>query len=253
MGISNGYGKKALILLYNSMIMMSHRNSLLAILILAALVLVVPMNAKSQIINEKTKKKIHVGIGLFTDIYMNAPSGIKTRTINQGFQGYVVYRVPFGKSNFGFGVGIGMSIHNLYGNFTLNSYTDSTKFVKIPDSVGYKRSKLTMPYLEIPIEFSYANKAKFSLGLGFKVGYMLPAHTKYVGDEYQADLQPETNQVRVKFRNVLNLDRFAYGPTLRIGYKWFHITGYYQLSSIFQKGKGPDMYPITVGFLLRPF
>jgi len=229
------------------------QNSFLAFLVLVATVLVIPKSASSQIINEKTKKKIHVGIGLFTDIYMNVPKNIKTRTINQGFQGYVVYRVPFGKSNFGFSIGLGMSIHNMYGNFLVKSYTDSTNLVKIPDSVSYKRSKLTMPYLEIPIEFGYTNKAKFSLGIGFKVGYMLPAHSKYVGDEYQADLQPEKDQVRVKFRNIKNLDRFAYGPTLRIGYKWFHLIGYYQLSSIFQKGKGPETYPITVGFLIRPF
>jgi len=82
---------------------------------------------------------------------------------------------------------------------------------------------------------------------------MLHAHTKYVGDEYQADLQPGNDQLRIKYRNVKNLDNFAYGPTLRIGYKWFHIVGYYQLSSIFQQGKGPDVYPITVGFMLRPF
>ena len=107
-----------------------------------------------------------------------------------------------------------------------------------------------MPYLEIPIEFAYVNKAKFALGLGFKVGYMLPAHTKFVGDDY---IDNTANELRVKFRNVLNLDRFAYGPTLRIGYKWFNIYGYYQLSSIFQKGKGPNIYPISIGFFIRPF
>jgi hypothetical protein len=79
---------------------------------------------------------------------------------------------------------------------------------------------------------------------------MLPAHTKYVGDDY---IDNSSEQLRVKYRNVLNLDRFAYGPTLRIGYKWFNLVGYYQLSSIFQQGKGPDVYPITVGFMLRPF
>jgi len=228
-------------------------NSLLILLTLAVTVLILPMTTRSQIINEKTKKKIHVGIGMFTDIYMNVPSGLKTRTINQGFTALVAYRVPFGKSNFGFGVGLQLSVHNMFGNFTIKSYTDSTTMNKISDTVGYKRSKLVMPYLELPIEFQLVTKYKLAVGLGFKVGYMLPAHTKYVGDEYQADLQPETSQVRIKYRNVKNLDRFAYGPTLRIGYKWFNLFGYYQLSTIFQKGKGPDIYPITVGFMIRPF
>ena len=230
-----------------------HRNSFLALIIVAATVLVIPMTANSQILNEKTKKKIHVGIGMFTDIYMNMPSGTKTRTINQGFTALVAYRVPFGKSNFGFGVGLQVSVHNLFGNFIVKSYTDSTNLVKIPDTVSYKRSKLVMPYIELPIEFGYTTKSKFAVGIGFKVGYMLPAHTKYVGDEYQADLQPGSTQLRIKYRNVLNLDKFAYGPTLRIGYKWFHLYGYYQLSSIFVKGKGPNIYPITVGFFIRPF
>jgi hypothetical protein len=250
MGINNGSEKKALILWYKSMHMTLQRNSLLALLILTATVLVIPVTGNSQIINEKTKKKIHVGIGMFTDIYMGIPKNIKTRTINQGFQAVIAYKVPFGKSNFGFGVGLGMSIHNMFGNFTVKSYTDSTNLVKIPDSISHKRSKLVMPYLEIPIEFAYVNKAKFCLGLGFKVGYMLPAHTKYVGDDY---IYNTNDQLRVKFRNVLNLDRFEYGPQLRIGYKWFNLVGYYQLSSIFQQGKGPDIYPITVGFMLRPF
>ena len=236
--------------MYKYLLMKFQLNSFLAFFLLAAIFTAIPWTAGSQIINEKTKKKVHVGIGMFTDIYMNMPSGIKTRTINQGFQAYVVYTLPFGKSNFGFNVGVGMSIHNMYGNFQVTSSTDSTKLVKIPDAVGYKRSKLTMPYLEIPIEFAYANKAKFSLGIGFKAGYMLPAHTKFVGDDY---IDGTSDQLRAKFRNVKNLDRFAYGPTLRIGYKWFHIYSYYQLSSIFQKGSGPDVYPITVGFLLKPF
>jgi hypothetical protein len=227
-----------------------HRKFLPGFFLLIAFVLSIPGTGNSQIINEKTKKKIHVGIGMFTDIYMGVPSDVKTRTINQGFQAVIAYKVPFGKSNFGFGVGLAVSIHNMFGNFTVKNYTDSTKLTKIPDSIGYKRSKLVMPYLEIPIEFVYLNKAKFALGLGFKAGYMLPAHTKYVGDDY---IYHTNDQLRAKFRNVTNLDRFEYGPTLRIGYKWFNLTGYYQLSSIFQQGKGPDVYPISVGFLLRPF
>jgi hypothetical protein len=223
-----------------------HHNFLPAILIFAT-VLSASVKAPAQIVNEKTKKKFHVSVGMFTDIYMNLPSGIKTRTINQGFQAYVTYRVPFGKSNFGFAFGLGFSAHNMYGNFKVKSYSDSTVLQK--NDTSYKRSKITMPYLELPIEFNFVTKYKFNMGLGFKIGYMLPAHTKYVGDDAASTI----GEIRVKDRNVLNMDKFEFGPNLRVGYKWFNLFCYYQLSYIFQTGKGPDIYPITVGFLLRPF
>ena len=129
MDLNNGRGKKALNLLINLLLMKLHRNTFLSILILAASIMAVPLTSRSQIINEKTQKKIHVGIGMFTDIYMNVPSGLRTRTINQGFSALVAYKVPFGKSNFGFGIGLQLTVHNMYGNFLVDSYTDSTRLI----------------------------------------------------------------------------------------------------------------------------
>ena len=211
--------------------------------------MLLPVLSRAQVLNETTKKRIGIGIGMITDIWQNVPGGVKSRTINQGFHAYVLYSVPFGKSRFGFGVGLGISVHNLYGNFTVSGKNDTTKFVKIPDSVSYKRSKISLPYLELPIEFHYTSKGKFALGVGFKVGYLVGASTKYVGD----DIQSPHEGIWVKERNLKNLDYFAYGPYLRIGYKWFHLYGYYQLSEVFKKGVGPAIAPITLGFLIRPF
>lgn len=205
--------------------------------------------SRAQVLNETTKKRIGVGIGLFTDIWMNVPSDVKTRTINQGFHAMVLYGIPFGKNNFGAGIGLGLSVHNMYGNFTVTGKNDTTRFTPIPDSLSYKRSKMTLPYLELPVEFNFSTKKKFAVGLGFKLSYLLPAFTKYVGD----NPLPPHEELRMKLRNLKNLENFAYGPYLRIGYKWFHLYGYYQISKVFKKGVGPDVYPITVGFLLRPF
>jgi hypothetical protein len=57
----------------------------------------------------------------------------------------------------------------------------------------------------------------------------------------------------VKFREIENLESFSYGPTMHIGYKWFHVTGYYSISKLFIKNKGPQMYPISIGFVLMPY
>ena len=100
----------------------------------------------SQVVNEKTKKRISIGVGLSTDIMMKMPSGIKARVINQGVNVYGTYNIPFGKSNFSFALGVGLSSHNIYGNFIVNSTPDSTwlKKSRIPSVIKEAKSTLFM-------------------------------------------------------------------------------------------------------------
>ncbi len=220
--------------------------------------LILVPSVRSQVVNEVTKKKISVGIGMFTDIWMNMPSNVKSRTINQGFQVFALYNTPFGKSNFGFSIGLGLSAHNLYGNFLVDRLKDSTFLKPIPSNVSYKRSKIALAYLELPIEFNFKSKSKVSVGLGFKVGMLVGSNTKYVGS---ADSLVTNNyyihnggeKIRFRVWGLKNLEQFTYGPTLRVGYKWFNLTGYYMLSSVFNKTRGPEMSPISVGFVIMPF
>lgn len=219
--------------------------------VMLSVMVLAPASSVAQVVNAATKKKISIGVGLFNDFRMNTPDGMKTRTINQGVQVFGTYNMPFGKSNFSFAIGVGISIHNLYWNYRFQGDSVSFQFVKIADTLDYKRSKLTVPYIELPLEFRLKTNNKISVGLGFKVGYMIYAHAKYVGDDYLFVNSPNT--LKASFKGIQNLEKFAYGPTLRVGYKWFNLTGYYSLSSVFQKGKGPDIYPISVGFVLMPF
>jgi len=212
--------------------------------------LLLPHTGPAQIVNTTTKKRISIGVGLLTDIWPSPPAGMDIRAINQGVQVFGTYNVPFGKSDFSFAIGLGITIHNLYWNYRYQGDSLDFQFVKIEDTLSYKRSKLTMPYLEIPVEFRFKSESKVSVGVGFKVGYMVYGHAKWVGDDY---LFHSDNTLKASFKGIRNIEKFAYGPTLRVGYKWFNVTGYYSISSVFQKGKGPDMYPISVGFVLMPF
>lgn len=216
------------------------------------LILFSSLNGKAQMVNEVAKKRVTIGVGMFTDIWFDIPKGIDTRTINQGFQAFALYNVPFGKSNFGFAIGLGFRAQNLYGNFLVKSRQDSTWFEKIGDTsaVNYQRSKLVLPYIELPIEFRFKSKSKIAVGIGFKVAYLLPAHSKYVGENYNTTTR---EKYRVKYREIKNLEQFSFGPTFRIGYRWFHVNAYYSLSKIFTKGNGPEIYPLSIGFLLMPF
>jgi hypothetical protein len=210
----------------------------------------------SQVVNEKTKKKISIGVGLSTDIMINVPAGIKTWAINRGVNVFGTYNIPFGKSDYSFAIGVGLSSHNIFGDFIVNSTPDSTTLLKIPDSINYKRSKMTLAYAEIPIEFRFKSKSKVSVGVGFKAGILVGSSSKYIGDgpiittNYTLNA---TGKQRSKFWKIENLEQFTYGPTLRVGYKWFNVTGYYMLSHLFVNNRGPEMYPISVGFVLMPF
>ncbi len=210
----------------------------------------------SQVVNETAKKKVSVGFGLFTDIMQKVPSGVKIRTINQGVRVFGLYNLAFGKSPFGFSIGLGLSAHNIYGNFLVDKAGDTTKLVKIPDSVGFKRSKMTIVYLEVPVQFYLKTKSKFNVALGFKAGLMIGSHSKYVGDGRIATSTYNyhtISKVRIKNIGIPNLQQFAFGPTFRVGYKWISADFYYMLSTIFTKNHGPEMYPISVGLVLMPF
>jgi len=216
------------------------------------LILLSSLNGRAQMVNEIAKKRVTIGVGMFTDIWFNEPKGIETRTINQGFQTFAMYNVPFGKSNFGFAIGLGFRAQNMYGNFLVKSAQDSTYLERIGDTaaVNYQRSKLTLPYLELPIEFRYKSKSKIAVGIGFKVAYLLPAHTKYVGQDYNTLTGAK---YRVKHREIKNLEQFSYGPTFRFGYRWLQFSAYYSISKIFTKGNGPDINSLSLGFLIMPF
>jgi hypothetical protein len=213
--------------------------------------------AKSQVVTEVAKKKWSIGMGLFTDVMMKFPSDVKARTINQGFNIFGTYNMPFGKSNFGFSIGLGVTTHNIYGDFLVNYKNDSTKLVKIPDSVDYKRSKIMLAYLEVPLEFRFKSNNDISVGLGFKAGLLVGSSSKYVGPggitTPYGDVLKSTDKMRVKFHSVKNLESLIYGPTVRFGYKWINVNACYLLSSLFKKGSGPEVIPLSIGFTLMPF
>ena len=225
------------------------------ILFFLAFLLIQPP-VQSQVVNETAKKKFSIGFGIFTDIVRNAPAGIKIRNINQGVNVFALYNVPFGKSPFGFSIGLGLDVHNIYGKFLVNKGVDTTKLVKIPDTVSYKRSKMTLVYLEVPVQFYLKTESKVNVALGFKGGILIGSHTKYVGTgkiSTTTYAYNTTDKIRIKNVGIPNLSQFTYGPTLRVGYKWISADCYYMLSTLFNKNHGPDMVPISVGLVLMPF
>ncbi|HOY31352.1 MAG TPA: porin family protein [Bacteroidales bacterium] len=210
---------------------------------------------------------------VFTDMWIMkgaASDSIDTKQINRGANVYVMKEFPFGTSNFSFAVGLGVSCHNIYSdampikNYTLDSlgakvFDGTTVFKKIPSKlpdgsqdIHYKNNKFTVVYADIPLEFRFRLKNNaFKFYLGGKFGLMLGNHTKYSGDDF-TEAYP-TPTIKIKEYKIDNVNKVRYGITLRTGWKWIQVYGYYSLSHLFKKDKGPDMYPISVGLTISPY
>lgn len=216
---------------------------------------------------ESIRKRLSLGFGVFTDIWMKVPDSISPRAINQGVDVFIHYSFPMDKKgHMNFFIGGGIGAHNFYNQALLgvgkyNVYDkpliadeNVSYFYNVPKkidgkNIDLKKSKLSLTYIDVPFGFEYKAPNKAHVTLGFKVGWGINEHTKYKG----SDLAGSGYQVKEKSLMLRNIETFHYGPFAVIGYKWFGASVFYQLSSIFQKDLGPQIYPISVGLVFKPF
>ncbi len=233
-------------------------------------------DADAQVLSESTKRKFTVGVDIFTDIWQYKvdgyflPEGYRNRTINQGATAFFMYNMQIGESLSAFSIGLAIRSHNSYSNSVIiNIKANDIVFNVIEDLIddfsppgrslplAYKRSKINMTYLDLPVEFKFRTEGGFKLGVGLKVGYLIDSKQKYVG-EWPVDFNfgeedVQYNEVNDKSKGINQLEKWSYGATLRIGYKFVSVFGYYQFSKIFESDRGPEMFPISVGLTITPF
>jgi hypothetical protein len=204
----------------------------------------------AQVISEKIKRKVTVGVDFFTDVWFNKPLGMETRTVNQGVNAFMQYNFYFNeKGTVAFGVGPGISNHNLYSNMKVEDIkADTINFVPI---VGdYRRSKVNVVYIYIPMEvkFRFNHEVKFSIGFDF--GWKIDSKQKIVINTKNS---PDT-KINIKEKNIDHMDKFTYGPRLRLGWKFVDFYAFYQINGIFEKGYGVDnLNYLSLGLSITPF
>lgn len=168
--------------------------------------------------------------------------------------------IPIAGDRFGVLTGLGFQFNN-YDLKTDNrlittSATDSTKsqFGSFRDTINMEsvtKNKFKATYLTIPILFEY-NDAKlarkgFHISAGMVFGYRIGSKNKM---KYTT---PGGNNKKDKYREDFNLNPFSMALTTRVGIGWLNMFATYNLSPLFQKGKGPELYPFTVGLTLLDF
>jgi len=211
------------------------------------------LNSFAQKVDEKDFKKVSVVFDIFNDFWVNVPDSIDSRFFNQGvsFSGYYNSQIP--NSNFSAAIGAGITCHNFYSDGVFDTITRDNglrPFDKMYRGKSYDKNKISVSYLDIPIELRYRTKSQFRASIGFKFGFLLDSHTKYRGYDY---LYGTTEELKVKHHEVRNIEKVRYGFTARFGWKFINLTTFYSMTGLFKKGHGDEMYPISVGISLMPF
>lgn len=220
------------------------------LIILVTFISVTSLQAQTA---ESLSKNFTTGIDIFNDFVQDAPTGIEYRTINPGVNIYGMYNYEIPKSAISLAIGLGLGMHNLHSNGLLSDSSANSVLTPFPQKINgnnadYKLNKLQLTYLDIPAEIRFKSKGGFRLAAGIKAGYLLSAHTKYRGDDLDGG-----RTVKIKESKLPNLEKWRFGPTFQVGYKFVNLTAFYSISKVFTETTEIDIYPISLGISLRPF
>jgi len=204
------------------------------------------------------------GFSMGINGYMNPGGGVSLNRHNAyldldyrrslNFQFNIAERqIDLVKNNVKIVTGFGFDYHlfELANKTTLNA--DSSYTWGVIDSTNqysYKRNKLRCTYIQIPLllEFNTSNDPDetFHIAVGVIGQFLISSRTKQVLMEGKN----ETTNVR---KDSYNLSPFAAKAHVNLGYKNWTFFGEYSLTSLFQSGKGPELYPFTAGVRVVPF
>jgi len=194
------------------------------------------------------RKSDRLFVELMLNNWLEVPDGIEVRTYSLGFDASFLWDIRFGTSNFSFAPGIGFSSHNVHHNGQFSKIDSAgarfTDLQPFPSSYSYKKNKLSMNYIELPLELRFRTNGytPFRLTAGIKIGVLVDAHTKTKDDDGTH-----------KFKPLPNTLPYRYGVFGRIGYSWFSIVAFYSLTNVFEDGNGVELTPVSVGISITPF
>lgn len=144
-------------------------------------------------------------------------------------------------------LGINFNNYRFDGNNTIIVDEDGLVAPAYPaEPVQYVKSKLATVYGTIPVllelQIPVSHGSTLNLGAGVVGSVKLGSHTKVV---YHDD-----GKQKDKNRDDFNLNVLRYGVTARAGYEMVQVYGTCYLSPMFEKGRGPELYPFEIGIAL---
>ncbi|SMO60343.1 Outer membrane protein beta-barrel domain-containing protein [Saccharicrinis carchari] len=179
--------------------------------------------------------------------FMDLNSG-KSMTVGINFLQYSI-GLQKHKTNLGLVTGMGWAVYNYRfdSNYLIQKNEEGiTVGVPIADR-NVKKNKIVASFINVPLllelQSCEAGRQDAFISAGIYGGLKLGSHTKtvYEGND------------KHKSRHDINLNPFQYGLMFQMGINWIKLYGTYNLSTLYEADKGPEVTPFTVGLTLVNF
>jgi hypothetical protein len=164
---------------------------------------------------------------------------------------FLQYNFRVAGDNFGLVTGMGFEFNDYRFTNNVNITKVDREIVPVFFEQQLEKTKLSTTYLTVPLLMEFQtqhgrrwNRVYFSAGvIG---GVNLGSHTKVV-------YRDNSRRQRDKVRDDFYLSPFRYGLTFRTGYRAMNLFANYYPTPLFQAGKGPEIYPVSIGFSILGF
>jgi len=167
---------------------------------------------------------------------------------------FMQYGVGLGTDKIGLLTGMGLEFNNYHFSNPISLMLDNG--ITVIDSTyingdfEVSKSKLSTTNLTIPLLLEFQiptgdHGDRIFISGGMIGGLRIGAHTKVIYDD--------NGRKKDKNHSDFNLTTFRYGFTARLGFKGLKLFANYYPVQLFEKDKGPEVYPFSVGLILFNF
>ena len=167
----------------------------------------------------------------------------------------IQYSFGLGTNYAGIVTGLGFEFNNYIFRNPVSLMVDNGITVEddsyaLDPNKNVKKSRFSTSHITVPLLFEFQiptsqNRHRIFFSAGVIGGVKIGSHTKVVYDGVRKG--------KDKTRDDFNLSTFRYGVTAQIGYRAIKLFATYYPTGLFEKGKGPEVYPFSVGLTLLNF
>ena len=191
-------------------------------------------------------------IDISWETFIDKPERVSYRWYNNGFNFSLFFDQPVGeRTGMSVALGAGLSTQSYYSDHQIRRDTTGTRVDTSswqsaePD---YRNNKVSTTWVGVPFEIRYrsaenANGNRVKVTGGARFDFLLDVHDKLITSE----------RLKLKTYDIPDVLNYRIGVYTRISYGKVGLYGFYNLTGLFQPGRGRGMNQLSVGISIAAF